>query len=120
MLDLSSVKHPIQHIQWVQKLLCESLHRIVAVSPAAAPQTHTGCSYETAAVQSVIGIVNKKCLDLCIRQTQKYQQGVSLFTDILGHMFHQELLKARNVCRCEQEQQLSPSHLYNYNVHMYV
>ena len=67
MLDLSSVKHPIQHIQWVQKLLCGSLHRIAADSPAAAPQTHTGCSYETAAVQSVIGIVNKKCLDLCIR-----------------------------------------------------
>ena len=66
----------LQHIQRIQKLLCGSLHRIAAVSPAAAPQTHTGCSYETAAIQTVIGIVNKKCLDLSIRQTQKYQQGV--------------------------------------------
>ena len=68
----------------------------------------------------VVGVVNEERLDLCIRQTQKYQQGVSLFTNILGHMFHQELLKARNVCKCEQEQQLSPSVLYNHNVHMYV
>ena len=50
-------------------------------------------------IRIVVGVVIVQHLDLCITQTQQYQEGVSLLSNILGHVFPQELLVAWNICK---------------------